>query len=56
MLAIPFEGEHRIDQMLQQFRARQLTLLGHMAHHDHGRPGDLGNLDEVVAAASELGG
>ena len=53
--AIPLEGEHRIDQMLQHLGAGEGPLLGHMADQHQGRVLALGDAGQGSGTLAHLG-
>ena len=54
-IAVPLEGENHVDDVLEQFRTRELPFLRDMPDDDEPSLGHLGRLHEIVAAATQLG-
>ena len=52
MVAIAFEGEHDVHEVLQQLGAREVAFLGDVADDGDRGAGGLGERDEVEAAAA----
>ncbi|CAB4996163.1 unannotated protein [freshwater metagenome] len=54
VVAVAFEAEHRVDDVLEHARAGQTTLLGDVADHQHREIAPFGLGDEAMGAATHL--
>ena len=52
--ALPFEGQHRVDHVLDDARPGDLPVLGDVADEDDDRAGGLGEADQRLRRATDL--